>query len=151
MYRMSFTQRYTRPADWAIIQDVARAHPDLPIIGNGDIFTWYEAEDRLNIGYPLSATAAALSAKQGTEEGSGEARDRDSLPNDYVDGRDGVGGESKVDAASMTDNNSEGTQAQLCASSNVDSAVSESESESSSKAWLQGKHFHCVCQLICNS
>jgi tRNA-dihydrouridine synthase 3 len=39
-------QRYYRPADWAIISDVARS-TDVPVVGNGDILTWFEAEDRL--------------------------------------------------------------------------------------------------------
>ena len=39
-------QRYTRPADWNIISDIARK-AGVPIIGNGDILTWYEAEDRM--------------------------------------------------------------------------------------------------------
>jgi tRNA-dihydrouridine synthase 3 len=39
-------QRYTKPADWKIISDLART-AGVPIIGNGDILTWFEAEDRL--------------------------------------------------------------------------------------------------------
>ena len=39
-------QRYTRPANWDIISTIAR-NVSIPIIGNGDILTWYEAEDRL--------------------------------------------------------------------------------------------------------
>ena len=39
-------QRYTRPANWNIISDIAR-QAGVPIIGNGDILTWYEAEDRM--------------------------------------------------------------------------------------------------------
>ena len=39
-------QRYTRPADWKIISDIAKT-AGVPIIGNGDILTWYEAEDRM--------------------------------------------------------------------------------------------------------
>ena len=39
-------QRYTRPADWNIISDIART-AGVPIIGNGDILTWFEAEDRM--------------------------------------------------------------------------------------------------------
>lgn len=39
-------QRYTRPADWSIISDIART-AGVPIIGNGDILTWFEAEDRM--------------------------------------------------------------------------------------------------------
>ena len=39
-------QRYTRPADWNIISDIAKS-AGVPIIGNGDILTWFEAEDRM--------------------------------------------------------------------------------------------------------
>ncbi len=35
-------QRYSRAADWALISEVA-AGADVPIIGNGDILTLYEA------------------------------------------------------------------------------------------------------------
>jgi tRNA-dihydrouridine synthase 3 len=38
-------QRYTRPADWDTISEVAKAS-SVPIIGNGDILAWFEAEDR---------------------------------------------------------------------------------------------------------
>ena len=41
-------QRYKKPADWGLIQDMARHEKDmLPIIGNGDILTHYEAARRL--------------------------------------------------------------------------------------------------------
>jgi tRNA-dihydrouridine synthase 3 len=47
-------QRYTKPADWAIISEVARENT-IPVVGNGDILSWYEAEDRMlssNSGQP---------------------------------------------------------------------------------------------------
>jgi tRNA-dihydrouridine synthase 3 len=34
-------QRYKRPADWALIQQVAQ-DKSVPIIGNGDVLTYYE-------------------------------------------------------------------------------------------------------------
>ncbi|KXZ53882.1 hypothetical protein GPECTOR_6g800 [Gonium pectorale] len=40
-------QRYKRAADWAAVRDVASSMPSLPIIGNGDILTHYEAAYRL--------------------------------------------------------------------------------------------------------
>ncbi|KAL6755221.1 dihydrouridine synthase-domain-containing protein [Haematococcus lacustris] len=40
-------QRYRRPADWSRVSDVARAHPELPIIGNGDVLTHYEVQRRM--------------------------------------------------------------------------------------------------------
>lgn len=39
-------QRYTRAADWDLIGQVAAARK-VPVYGNGDILTWYEAEERL--------------------------------------------------------------------------------------------------------
>lgn len=41
-------QRYTKAADWAIIGEVA-AQLKIPVIGNGDILTYYEAESRMKI------------------------------------------------------------------------------------------------------
>lgn len=40
-------QRYKKPADWGRVQDVAAAHA-VPLIGNGDILTHYEARRRLD-------------------------------------------------------------------------------------------------------
>ena len=39
-------QRYSRAANWDMIGEIA-AERTVPVIGNGDILTWYEAEDRL--------------------------------------------------------------------------------------------------------
>ncbi|MDO5297301.1 MAG: tRNA-dihydrouridine synthase family protein [bacterium] len=39
-------QRYTGCADWDVVKNMVAAR-SVPIIGNGDILTWYEAEDRL--------------------------------------------------------------------------------------------------------
>ncbi len=40
--------RYSKPANWSLLSDVARKHHHaLPIIGNGDILTHYECENRL--------------------------------------------------------------------------------------------------------
>ena len=39
-------QRYTRAADWDLIGQVA-AERKVPVVGNGDILTWYEAKERL--------------------------------------------------------------------------------------------------------
>ncbi|MHC5064324.1 MAG: tRNA-dihydrouridine synthase family protein [Planctomycetota bacterium] len=40
-------QRYTRSADWNLVGELVAARAgDMPIIGNGDILTWYEAEQR---------------------------------------------------------------------------------------------------------
>jgi len=39
-------QRYTRAADWDLVAQVVRAR-GIPVAGNGDILTWYEARDRL--------------------------------------------------------------------------------------------------------
>lgn len=40
-------QRYKKPADWSLIEGVART-AGVPIIGNGDILTHYEASRRMN-------------------------------------------------------------------------------------------------------
>ncbi|TVQ88855.1 MAG: tRNA-dihydrouridine synthase family protein [Deltaproteobacteria bacterium] len=41
-------QRYSRAADWEAIGRLQR-QLDLPVYGNGDVITWYEAEHRLKI------------------------------------------------------------------------------------------------------
>lgn len=38
-------QRYSRAADWELVRALA-GECRVPVIGNGDILTWYEAEDR---------------------------------------------------------------------------------------------------------
>ena len=35
--------RYTKPADWTLIEQAAQAASPMPLIGNDDIFTHYEA------------------------------------------------------------------------------------------------------------
>jgi len=40
-------QRYKKPADWSLIEAAAR-ESGIPLIGNGDILTHYEAQRRLN-------------------------------------------------------------------------------------------------------
>ena len=47
----SSEQRYTKSADWGLIERTAEGF-SLPVIGNGDILTIYEASD----GPPFSAT-----------------------------------------------------------------------------------------------
>ncbi len=39
-------QRYNRPADWGMLRELAATCP-VPLIGNGDILTWYEGIDRI--------------------------------------------------------------------------------------------------------
>lgn len=51
-------QRYTKAADWNLIGAIAEA-VSIPVVGNGDILTWYEAEDRL----AASGCAAAMVAR----------------------------------------------------------------------------------------
>lgn len=41
-------QRYSRAANWALIGEIA-AQVKIPVVGNGDILTWYEAESRKKI------------------------------------------------------------------------------------------------------
>lgn len=40
-------QRYKKPADWGMVEQVAAQH-SVPIIGNGDILTHYEAARRID-------------------------------------------------------------------------------------------------------
>jgi tRNA-dihydrouridine synthase 3 len=46
LHARSRAQRYRRPADWAQVRQLVEAIR-LPVIGNGDIFTWRDAEQRL--------------------------------------------------------------------------------------------------------
>jgi tRNA-dihydrouridine synthase 3 len=39
-------QRYKKPADWGVIEEAA-ARPGMPLVGNGDVLTLYEARRRL--------------------------------------------------------------------------------------------------------
>lgn len=39
-------QRYKKPADWGLIERVAAARA-VPVIGNGDVLTHYEAQRRM--------------------------------------------------------------------------------------------------------
>jgi len=52
----SMEQRYKRAADWGMISGVARS-ADVPLIGNGDILTYYEAAARLD---PAAGCHAAM-------------------------------------------------------------------------------------------
>lgn len=38
-------RRYKKPADWRLISQVAADH-QVPVVGNGDILTYYEAQQR---------------------------------------------------------------------------------------------------------
>ena len=40
--------RYTRSADWGYVKDCANIDPDLPLIGNGDVFSWTDYAARIN-------------------------------------------------------------------------------------------------------
>jgi tRNA-dihydrouridine synthase 3 len=54
-------QRYTRAADWNYIRDVAAPSSSVPLIGNGDIFTWQDAE-RAMAGGKVEAVMVARGA-----------------------------------------------------------------------------------------
>jgi len=45
--RRTMLQRYKRPASWELIERVARMH-SVPIVGNGDVLTHYEARRRMD-------------------------------------------------------------------------------------------------------
>ena len=40
-------QRYKKAADWGLVQQVAAQH-GVPLVGNGDVLTHYEARRRLD-------------------------------------------------------------------------------------------------------
>ncbi|MGA0869861.1 MAG: tRNA-dihydrouridine synthase family protein [Planctomycetota bacterium] len=39
-------QRYTRAADWDLVAQLVQER-SIPVVGNGDVLTWHEAEDRI--------------------------------------------------------------------------------------------------------
>lgn len=41
--------RYKKAADWSLLAELVQDNPELPIIGNGDILTYYETADRCDI------------------------------------------------------------------------------------------------------
>lgn len=45
LHPRSREQRYSRAADWDLVAQLVQERA-VPVIGNGDILTWYEAEDR---------------------------------------------------------------------------------------------------------
>ena len=45
--RRTMEQRYKRPASWDLIEHVAGMH-SVPVVGNGDVLTHYEARRRLD-------------------------------------------------------------------------------------------------------
>ena len=51
-------QRYSRAADWHKIGELVRAR-EIPVAGNGDVLTWYEAEERQRV----SGVAAIMIAR----------------------------------------------------------------------------------------
>jgi tRNA-dihydrouridine synthase 3 len=48
-------QRYTRAANWNVIGEIQRER-DIPVVGNGDILTWYEHKQRIDV----SGASAAM-------------------------------------------------------------------------------------------
>ena len=56
--------RYSKPADWDLIRDVAAAHPSFPIIGNGDILTAYDAQQKMGqIGGSISGPTGLMTGR----------------------------------------------------------------------------------------
>jgi tRNA-dihydrouridine synthase 3 len=51
-------QRYTKAADWDLVRQLVEERT-IPIVGNGDILTWHEAEDRIR----QSGCAAVMLAR----------------------------------------------------------------------------------------
>ncbi len=46
LHARSRAQRYRRPADWSLVAELART-VSIPVIGNGDIFSWRDARERI--------------------------------------------------------------------------------------------------------
>lgn len=46
LHARSRAQRYRRPADWGAVAELAQT-VSVPVIGNGDVFTWRQARERL--------------------------------------------------------------------------------------------------------
>lgn len=42
----NLTHRYKKAADWQLMADIVQQNSSLPVIGNGDILTHYEAAAR---------------------------------------------------------------------------------------------------------
>ena len=58
LHPRSREQRYTKSADWSLVAATVEAC-SIPVIGNGDILTWYEARDRQQ----LSGCASVMLAR----------------------------------------------------------------------------------------
>lgn len=53
--------RYSRAADWEYVTNCARQVPELPLIGNGDVFSWTDYQAHINADSPV---ATAMIARQ---------------------------------------------------------------------------------------
>ena len=53
--------RYTRLADWGYVRRCAEQAPGLPLIGNGDVFSWADYQARVNADSPLTTAMIARS------------------------------------------------------------------------------------------
>ena len=51
--------RYARLADWQYIGSCARAAPDLPLVGNGDVLSWTNYEAHMKAAPELSTCMIA--------------------------------------------------------------------------------------------
>lgn len=51
--------RYSRSADWEYITECAKQTPSLPLIGNGDVFSWRDYQDHVNGSSPVATTMIA--------------------------------------------------------------------------------------------
>ena len=54
-------RRYSRAADWEYVTSCARQVPELPLIGNGDVFSWTDYQAHINADSPV---ATAMIARQ---------------------------------------------------------------------------------------
>lgn len=53
--------RYSRAADWEYVTKCAQQVPDLPLIGNGDVFAWTDYQAQINADSPVATAMIARS------------------------------------------------------------------------------------------
>ncbi|KAL0043602.1 hypothetical protein WJX79_009566 [Trebouxia sp. C0005] len=62
LHGRSRQQRYSRAADWEYVTNCARQVPELPLIGNGDVFSWTDYQAHINADSPVATAMIARGA-----------------------------------------------------------------------------------------
>ncbi|KAL3146827.1 hypothetical protein ABBQ38_014803 [Trebouxia sp. C0009 RCD-2024] len=62
LHGRSRQQRYSRSADWGYITQCAQQTSSLPLIGNGDVFSWRDYREHVNDSSPVATTMIARGA-----------------------------------------------------------------------------------------